>query len=95
MLQGVGVNFLNLINKLQLQYLLICNVYQHSIKLLSAFLIACHLLYCCCFSYMHNLDSQIRVMATIQLVKENVFQINWNMFDFCIHDEIMYPILEL
>ena len=47
------------------------------------------------FSYIHNIDIQIRVMATMQLVKQNVFQINWNMFGFCINDTIMYLILEL
>ena len=46
-------------------------------------------------SYIHNIDIQIRVMETMQLVKQNVLQINWHMFGFCIHDEIMYFILEL
>ena len=32
----------------------------------------------------------------LQLVKQNMFQINWNTFGFCIHYEIIiYLILEL
>ena len=33
-------------------------------------------------------------MTTMQLVKQNVLQINWNMFGFCI-DDFMYLIFEL